>query len=468
MAHRATVADRGAWRNAAPSFNSAFAIGAATTAALAFFLAQSFARLGDIFAVLQPFRLGILSQFALLIALVQLRAHTHLLSAGQHWTTKAVLVLAVLGVITAPTGAWPTASVQFYTNVYVTSLLVFVATGIAFAYPQTRKVILATVIILASVAAGRPVLGDFQGRYEIGWTYDANVTAAYLVMLVPWAAAWAATEVERKWKWVPLVALPLFIMGIARTGSRGGILGLFLAIPFLLSIAPPRRRTQLVAVVGLVGVLFAIYARKELSSTVDAITNDQDYNYTHVDGRVAVWKRGIKYFKESPLLGHGINGFQWRELAWKIKTFGGGKESAAHNMYIEVAVDLGAFGLVAFVVGCLGAIGDARGVRQRALQRFRATGERRDSDLAVFGGAAAASLLSLMVTGSFLSLAHQAPLFFAWGAAVGLALAERTRFAQQGGPMMPGVSAAGPVLPQVGARGWRSRHSAMRWKLNRG
>jgi O-antigen ligase len=456
------------WPYTGASSGGTYAVGALATVGLTFFLAQSYARLGDVFWGLQPFRLGILAKLALAIALFQLRNHGHLLSAGQHWTTKAVAILAVLGVITVPTGAWPTASVEYYTGVYIVSLMVFVAAAIAFAYPETRKTVLVTVILLAAVAAARPLVYSITYRYGIGWTYDSNVTAAYLAMLVPWSAAWASTEIQAKWKWIPIAALPLLIMGVARTGSRGGILGLFVAIPFLWLIAPPRRRTQIVMLMAVLGVVFATYARKQLSATASAFTNNEDYNYQHIDGRIPVWKRGIGYAKESPVLGHGINGFRYRELAWKVANLGGGRETAAHNMYVEVAVDLGVGGLLAFIVGCVAGVGSAWRVRKRAIERFRTTGDRADSDLAVFGGAAAASLLSVMVTGFFLSLAHQAPLYMAWGAAVGVTLAERIRLARVGGPM-PSAAAPGPPGPAWGgARGWRSRGSYARWRLKRG
>ena len=441
--------------------------GLLTSAALTVYILQSFARLGDVFPVIQPLRLGLLTQAALVLVLLTKQARAMLRSAISHPTSASVAVLAALAVVTVPTGAWPTGSLNHLTGVYYNSLLLFAAGILAFGSSRTRTAVVCTVVVLAAYTAAQPLLSGKIGRFGIGFTYDQNVTGAYLVMLVPWAAAWAAVERDARWKLLPLLALPLLVYGIARTGSRGGVLGLFAMIPFLYAVAPPRRRGMLVAIAAVVTIMFVSYGKKPLRN-FRKLTNKTDYNYVHLDGRVEVWKRGMSYVRERPITGYGINGFRWRELDWKLDTMGGGKDTAAHNMYLEVAVDLGLIGLAAFLTACIGALVRLAGLRYRAMVRFRATGDPADAEFAAFAGAAAASLLSVMVTGFFLSIAHQAPMYFVWAAAVGMTVAEQRRLAQPRPGAPAGTAPSGRSGAQTNGGGWRSRHSAQRWQLKHG
>ena len=430
--------------------------------ALVFFIAQTFSRLGDVFPVLQPIRPGLLSQAAFMLVLLQKQSQTVLKAAAKDTTAVCVAILAILAVVTVPAGAWPSASVAYLTDVYYASVFLFAAGILAFSRDKPRRAVILAISCLASTVA---VLGTMSfGRFAIGFTYDANVTATYLVMVVPWVAAWAAVEKNKLIKLIPIAAIPILAITIVRTGSRGGLLGFLVLIPFLYSISPPRRRGLITLMIVGITVVLSFTGQRSFRRLRVVLFDKTDYNYTHIDGRKQVWLRGLTYVKEKPLTGHGINGFQYRELAWKIQNIGGGKNTAAHNMFLEVAVDLGVIGFGAFLTAFGAAFAGVMRLRRRAKHRFRAHRDRRDEELAVYSGAAAASLASLMVTGFFLSLAHQAPVYFGLGAALGMIISER--FRSGGAGPATGAPATLAVQPNIGSgAGWRSRRSAWQWRL---
>lgn len=432
--------------------------------ALVFFIAQTFSRLGDVFTPLQPIRPGLLSQAAFVLVLLQRQSQSTLRAALPHPTAVCVAILATLAVVTVPAGAWPTASLKYLTEVYYASVLLFAAAVLAFSRPKTRRAVILTVCSLAAIVGALGLLSSNRWRFAIGLTYDANVTAAYLVMVVPWVAAWAALERHRILKLIPLVSIPLLALTIMRTGSRGGMLGFLVLIPFLYSISPPRRRGLVTLIIVGISLLLATTSQRQFRRLRAALFDKTDYNYTHIDGRKMVWARGMSYVKEKPVTGHGINGFPYRELDWKIKNQGGGRQTEAHNMFLEVAVDLGVVGFGAFVTAFGASLAGLMGLRRRAKWRFSQTGDRGDEELAVYGGAAAASLASLAVTGFFLSVAHQAPVYFGLGAALGMIMAERFRTgASRSGPGAPPTTALPNEAP--GSSGWRSRRSALHWRM---
>jgi O-antigen ligase len=465
---RSTLAQPAVWPQA-PVGNVADAVGSVNVRpwvllALVFFISQTFSRLGDVFPLIQPIRPGLLSQAAFVLVLLQRQSQSVLKAAMSHTPTVCVAILATLAVVTVPAGAWPGASFKYLKDVYYASLFLFAAGALAFSRGQTRRAVILAVTILASVVSVQSLLSANRWRFEIGMTYDPNVTAAYLVMVVPWVAGWAALERDKLLKLIPLAAIPLLAMTIVRTGSRGGILGFLVLIPFLYSISPPRRRGLVTLMIVGISAILSLTAQRQLNRLRSTLFDKTDYNYTHIDGRMMVWGRGMSYVKEKPFTGHGINGFRYRELAWKIQTQGGGRETEAHNMFLEVAVDLGVVGFGTFVTAFIASIAGVIKLRRRAKQRFRVTGDRGDEELAVYGGAAAASLTSLLITGFFLSVGHQAPVYFGLGAAMGMILSERFRSGGAG----PGIGSPDAPTLQTnggGGSGWRSRKSALQWRL---
>ena len=76
-----------------------------------------------------------------------------------------------------------------------------------------------------------------------------------------------------------------------------------------------------------------------------------DYNLTESDGRIAVWTRGLGYIARSPLVGVGAGAYPIADGRWAVqhgflKAF---KWSAAHNLFIETAAELGLPGFVALL-----------------------------------------------------------------------------------------------------------------------
>lgn len=424
---------------------------------LAVFIAFTAARLGDVFPLLQPFRVGLMTQVASLGVLVLMLRGDLLRRIAGDFTVRSVVVIAALAVITIPTGSWPTASLEYLTSVHYVILLLFIATIVTFSDRQSRRYTLIGVLATVTVAAAKPILSGAVGRWGIGFTYDQNVTAALFVMMIPWAAAVVMTERGRL-RWLALLSVPLLLIGIIKTGSRGGMLGLIALAPFLYGIAPPKRRAAFVAVVAFVSVIFATMYGEHYTRRFTRVLSKEDYNFEDKDGRIEVWKRGLSYVAGAPLTGVGINGFRYKELETKMRLYGGGKDSAAHNMYVEIAAELGIIGFLAFLAASFGSITAAQKRRKRSAAQFAATGDRAEAAEAVLAGAAIASLASLLVTGFFLSMAHSALIYFAWGAAAGIALtgAARPQF-----PAMPQLRV--PAVGRFGAqRGWRSIASTQR------
>ena len=81
---------------------------------------------------------------------------------------------------------------------------------------------------------------------------------------------------------------------------------------------------------------------------------EEDYNYTETGGRVAIWKRGLGYMAEHPIVGVGLGNFGAAEAfsdrnRARTAAGKGWQTSAAHNSFIQAGVESGVTGLAIFL-----------------------------------------------------------------------------------------------------------------------
>jgi O-antigen ligase len=316
-------------------------------------------------------------------------------------------------------------------------------------------------VSVVTVAALVPLVRPVAGRYMIGYTFDQNETAMLLIMMIPWALFLVMTEKGRG-RWIGLIAVPAYMLCVFKTGSRGGMLGLGALIPFLIYLSPPKRRAPFILAIVLGSAVLFAFQRDYLTRRFRNVFSGTDYNQTTEDGRIEVWKRGLSYVASRPLQGLGIEGFGVQELKTKSNKGYGIRMTAAHNMYVQLGAELGVIGFFFFLrmfftswVGC--------GRVKKEAQQLLAS---RDSPAAfrevVMANMARASILGVMVTGFFLSVAYSAITYFSIGAALGVILGAG-QWSTGGGPR-PAQPVAQSRRPMM--RGWRSARSARAYAID--
>lgn len=407
-------------------------------------------RAHEIIPQLQPLRLGILG--ALVTAFMAFRYFRRADFNALLSTTpgKGLIVATLFAALTIPTGIWPKASFDYLVKVHYNALLVFTCAALAFMDRRTMRWIVLPLVIDVMLAGAASIRAP-AGRFEIGNTYDANETAAFFVMCIPWGIYLLVTE--KGWpRWVGLASIPMCLIGVLKTGSRGGLLGVAAMVPFLVYLSPPKKRGPfiLAVIVGGLGTMLSMgeQATYRLLKSFDT----QEYNYTTEDGRVEVWKRGLGYIAHAPLQGVGMDGFGYKELASKTDKGFGVRQTAAHNMYIQVAAELGLVGFGGFLAMLFGGLQIAGKVRVRMKKQFEAYHDPEAFREMLRAAMAQVSLYSLMCTGFFLSIGYSSMLYFAVGAACGQWLGNRS-YGAGAGPVPEPRPQQRPVR---GMRGWRT------------
>ncbi|MGH7688937.1 MAG: O-antigen ligase family protein [Gemmatimonadaceae bacterium] len=332
-----------------------------------------------------------------------------------------VLILASVGI---PTSLWAGMSFDIVTKVLLPSVVV--ALGIGAAVRRTVDAYrFSTVHVIGALIFSLVVLTRFNvgpdGRLGDLIYYDANGLGLIIVCALP-LAEWCASHGERLGvRILALAALPVFLITIVKTGSRGAFLGLVAVLTYSIFAnrsAPVRRRLGLGLFAGILLLVFAGGTYWTMMNTI--LHPTQDYNWVGKSegGRMDVWKRGIGYMLQHPITGVGAGAFPVAEgtisaLAGQQQYGIGLKWSAAHSSFVQVGAELGFPGIIAYLAFLFVGFRRARRIVVLGLAAS-------DLRTAAMGDALAASLLGYMVSGFFLSEGYSALPYSVIGIAIGL------------------------------------------------
>jgi O-antigen ligase len=393
---------------------------------LALFISLSVARVQDVIPGLGYVRPGKILVLPMLAALAMAVPRWQVFAALRTTPTKSVGAITVLALLSIPLSVWPTNSIQFFLNVLIPGLVLFVATGVGFADRRTARACILILVLSVSLDALYLLLGPapmLAGRPGISASLDPNLSAGLFVTTLPFTMAMGTGRGRRRWLGVGggLAVALLLVAAVVKTGSRGGVIGLGAVAAMLILRAAPQRRWFYVVAVAACAAAFALTATDTLMERFG--TMDSDYNVTERDGRIQVWKRGLGYMLKRPVTGIGLNGFETAEgvLSGMVNEGFGIRRMAAHNSFVQIGAELGVFGLSAFVVALWSAVRGCQRVRQRAL----ASPDRLDRPWLVdretnLAATAQAGLVGVVVTGSFLTFAYSPITLFALAACVGV------------------------------------------------
>jgi O-antigen ligase len=255
---------------------------------------------------------------------------------------------------------------------------------------------------------------DVDGRWTTIVFYDPNDLALVLVGLLPLTLyfVWRARSLAGRL--LAALAFALFVYTIVRTGSRGGFLGLAIVLGYLLIAfrALPTRARALGAVAAV--VLLAAGGSRYWERMRTMIQPSTDYNWSGRDytGRGELWRRGVGYLRERPLLGVGANAFVTAERdlspAARRRQMAGRpvRTLIAHSTIVQIGAELGVPGLIVFGVLIVQAAISLR----RAMRRSRS-----DVRVGAMSQALMGSLIGYVICGLFLSAAYFTFLHFLIG-----------------------------------------------------
>jgi O-antigen ligase len=174
---------------------------------------------------------------------------------------------------------------------------------------------------------------------------DPNDLAMTLVLALPMAWYLGMTYRKPLLRWVFRGYIPVGLVAIGLTGSRGGMLATIVAlliVPLTMTRMSPGKFAVAAATLAISGVLAVAYVPDTIVQRLGTIgTQVQDLS---VGGRFKLWKAGMNAFAQSPLIGYSPAGYKRATTPWL-----GDLAQVAHNSFISVLVEEGLVGLLLFL-----------------------------------------------------------------------------------------------------------------------
>jgi O-antigen ligase len=303
-------------------------------------------------------KIGPLTAFECVGVVCLIYAFVHILSRRKFpsflstWEARLVLLLYLIACLSALTKGQGIGLSNGPLIIYTSSLfLIFITRSVVDTLARLRWTVLtlvgsygfASLYVIREWQQGH----KFESNYRPGWIVgDSNyfaTTAIFAVVLafyfmqgkrLPWEKTYCA------------VCLVLTNLALILCASRGGFLGLTAAA--LLLVWSSKRRVRNLILIS-AALVFALSLALPISPLHRLLNANQDYGSTQA--HLEAWKAGLRMIEAHPIAGVGLGNFKPLMPLYMSVTSGrrADVDTLAHNMFIEVASELGLPALVIFL-----------------------------------------------------------------------------------------------------------------------
>lgn len=169
-----------------------------------------------------------------------------------------------------------------------------------------------------------------------------------MVLALGLSMAWYLGMTSRRlfMRWAYRAYLPVAIVVIGLTGSRGGMLAgmvALLIVPLTMTKMSPARMATAIVILGISGAVAVTYVPQRLVDRFASTGGEvQDLSF---GGRFKLWMAGVRAFTQKPVMGYGTSGFT-RAVGGQL----GAYTQVAHNSFLSVLVEQGLVGLLFYLM----------------------------------------------------------------------------------------------------------------------
>ena len=196
--------------------------------------------------------------------------------------------------------------------------------------------------------------GTYIATGRLAGLFDPNYFAAELIPAILIALFLFLTAEATAIRWLAAVVAGVDLVAFVLTQSRGGIVGLAVALPAAVVFAGRARPRVLALVLVVVALGLGYYFAFKPAHVFE--TGTSGGLTATSSGRIDEWRVALRVFKGHPVGGVGLGNYQVVEPSYATQTLNLNVvryivkfRQAAHNTYLQVAAELGLVGLFLFL-----------------------------------------------------------------------------------------------------------------------
>ncbi len=317
------------------------------------FTAVLFFRPQDQLTALRVLPLAEIAAIGALIAMVMGRLGRGLAVSRCPPELAGVVALGAVILFTAPFSIWMGGAVGTFTDVYVKVLLIFVLMVNTLTSPKRVERFMWLIVLATGYLAFRAVFDYARGfnlvengrvQGAVGGIFrNPNDLAMNMVAVLPLAASLALRATTLIRRVAGSACAVLMIGAVIASQSRSGSLGLVVMALFMIGYLL-RRRPAIAFGAVLLLVLALPFMPASYWHRISSITDESRDETGSREARRILLRESFTAFLQHPVTGVGAGQFknydpEGRQEAWR----------ESHNVILQVAAELGIFGVLAFM-----------------------------------------------------------------------------------------------------------------------
>jgi O-antigen ligase len=316
------------------------------------FTALLFFRPQDHLKALEPLHLAELTAIAGLAAMAVRRLHAGQTIAKINPEVMAVIVLGGIILITIPFSFWPGGSFAVFTEIYVKIILIFALMMSTLTTPRRLQQMTWVMLIASGYIGFRGVLdyisgvnlveGDRLGGAVGGMFKNPNDLALNLVTFLGPTLFVIIEERRTPRRLAAVLLAAVMLVAAVFTKSRSGFLGL-VGMSAVVAYYTARAKPGFVLAAVLAGTLALPLMPGSFWSRMDSIVNAEEDATGSRAARIRLINQAIDVFMANPITGIGAGQFQNYNAPGIVE-----KWRVTHDVWLQVASELGIFGLGTF------------------------------------------------------------------------------------------------------------------------
>jgi O-antigen ligase len=279
------------------------------------------------------------------------------MSAGQtiaHVNAEviAIVALGAIIVLTLPFSIWPGGSAKVFTDIYVKIILIFALMMSTITTPRRVRQMTWIMMVASGYIASRAVFDYVRGvnlvegdrvRGAVGGMFEnPNDLALNLVTFLAPTLFVIFQDRKPSRRLFASVLAAAMLAAIVCTKSRSGFLGL-IAMGAVVMYYTARVKPAVVGVVMIAGLMALPAMPDSFWNRMDSIVNaDEDQTGSRA-ARLRLFDQGIQVFMDNPITGIGAGQFKNYNAPGVVE-----KWRVTHNVWLQVAAELGLLGLATF------------------------------------------------------------------------------------------------------------------------
>ena len=265
------------------------------------------------------------------------------------WEARLVLMLYLVAFFSALTKGGGVGLGNGPLIIYTSSLcLIFITLSVVDTLRRLRWTVaaligsygFASLYVIREWQQGHKFYSNFRPGWMVG---DANYFSTAAIFSIALAFYFIQTKRKRWERAYCIVCLLLIILAVTFCASRGGFLGLTVAA--LCLVWRTKRRVRNLALIGVLVIPLSLVL--PVSPLHRFLNPSADYGSTQF--HLEAWRAGLRMIEAHPIAGIGLGNFK---LLMPLYMAPGPKvdvDTVAHNMFIEVAAELGLPALLMFL-----------------------------------------------------------------------------------------------------------------------